>query len=80
MSRKGAMRNRSGAVDRDDQLEGMHLARLEHEIARAESRLRIAPNTYHRKHFFARLVWLESHREAAFGVPARKRVMCARQG
>lgn len=73
------MRNRSGVPHHEDELDSLTAAQLEQEIARVASRLEIAGATHLRKAFFNRLVWLEAHREAVYGIPAPKRTMRARQ-
>jgi hypothetical protein len=73
------MGRRSGIADDAEALNAMTLDELNLEIERVQTRLKLAPNTYHRKSFFSRLAWLEAHRESVHGIPAPKRTLRARQ-
>ena len=72
------MGRRSGIPTASNDLGTMSLETLNVEIVRAEQQLASATISNDRKSFFRRLIWLEAHREATFGVPAPARRMRAR--
>ncbi len=72
------MGRRSGIPTSGGELSDMSLETLNAEILRAAHQLAEATISNDRKGFFRRLIWLEAHREAAFGVPAPVRRMRAR--
>jgi hypothetical protein len=72
------MGRRSGIPTNGGELDGMKLAELDAEIARAEQQLFAATISNDRKGFFRKLTWLEAHREKAHGIPAPVRRMRAR--
>jgi hypothetical protein len=72
------MGRRSGIPTSGGELGKMSLDTLNAEISRAAQHLADATISNDRKGFFRLLIWLEAHREAAFGVPAPVRRMRAR--
>jgi hypothetical protein len=72
------MGRRSGIPTNSEDLGSLSPEELETEILRAEQQLSAATISNDRKGYFRRLIWLEAHREAAFGVPAPVRRMRAR--
>ena len=66
------MRNRSNVTKQEEDIAKLALDELNAEVARRQTRMKIAPTTYLRKAFFKRIVQLETERERLFGLPRSK--------